>query len=96
MFRYVSKFVKKSERHAAHEEPSFTNVYVNNLDHNLTDDQLKEKFSTFGTVKNAAIMKDDHGKSRGFGFVCFESTEDAKNAVETMNGTRIGKSLCSF
>ncbi|XXG48416.1 hypothetical protein AAC387_Pa02g2869 [Persea americana] len=87
---YVTKFVKKSERQAAHEEPSFTNVYVNNLDYELTDDLLKEKFSTFGTVKNAAIMKDDHGQSRGFGFVCFESPEDAKKAVETMNGAQIG------
>lgn len=94
--RYVTKFVKKSERQAACEEPSFTNVYVNNLDNELTDDLLKEKFSTFGTVKNAAIMKDDHGQSRGFGFVCFESPEDAKKAVETMNGAQIGKLLCSF
>ncbi|KAI4381888.1 hypothetical protein MLD38_007912 [Melastoma candidum] len=87
---YVSKFVKKSERQLAGEEPKFKNLYVKNLEEDVTEDLLQEKFSVYGKVSNVVIMKDALGKSRGFGFVNFEITEDAKKAVEALNGTQIG------
>ncbi|KAI4386984.1 hypothetical protein MLD38_004853 [Melastoma candidum] len=87
---YVSKFVKKSERHLDCEEPKFTNLYVKNLEEDVTEDLLQEKFSAYGKVSNVVIMKDTWGKSRGFGFVNFEITEDAKKAVEALNGTQMG------
>lgn len=34
-------------------------------------------------------MKDDNDKSRGFGFVVFDKHEDAKKAVETLDGTQL-------
>lgn len=82
----MSKFVKKSERLS-----EFTNLYVKNLDEDVTEDLLEEKFSLYGKVDSLAIMKDANGKSRGFGFVNFESQEEAKKAIEAMNGALLGK-----
>ncbi|KAE9467862.1 hypothetical protein C3L33_00214, partial [Rhododendron williamsianum] len=87
---YVSKFVKKSERKDAYEEPKFTNLYVKNLGEFVTEDILVEKFSEYGKVRNVLIMKDAEGKSKGFGFVNFESYEEAKKAVEALNGSLLG------
>lgn len=89
--RYVSKFIKKSERMSSSEEPEFTNLYVKNLGDNITVDHLQDKFSEYGKVSNVVIMKDTDGKSRGFGFVNFESPQAAKKAVEALNGTIMGK-----
>lgn len=89
--RYVSKFVKKSERKDAYEEPKFTNLYVKNLGKFVTEDILLETFSEYGKVRNVLIMKDTEGKSKGFGFVNFESYEEAKKAVEALNGSLLGK-----
>lgn len=91
LFRYVSKFVKKSERMAAQEELNFTNLYVKNLSEDTTEELLRDQFSKFGKVSSVAIMKDNQGKSRGFGFVNFESSDDAKNAIGALNGAFIGK-----
>ena len=86
----MSKFVKKSERKEASEETKFTNVYVKNLGEDFTEDLLREKFSEFGKVGTVFIMKDGDGKSRGFGFVNFELPDDAKKAVEALNGAMLG------
>lgn len=69
------------------------NLYIKNFDEDLTDDLLREKFSPFGVVKNAIVMKDESGKSRGFGFVCFQSPEDARKAIQVMNGTKQGSKI---
>ncbi|KAK6914802.1 RNA recognition motif domain [Dillenia turbinata] len=87
---YVSKFMKKSERRPAAKEPKFTNVYVKNLDEDLTEDLLRETFSKFGKTCSVVIMKNSDGKSRGFGFVNFESSEDAQKSVQAMNGSLLG------
>lgn len=87
----MSKFVKKGERKDAYEEPKFTNLYVKNLGEFVTEDILVEKFSEYGKVRNVLIMKDAEGKSKGFGFVNFESYEEAKKAVEALNGSLLGK-----
>ncbi|KAK8608412.1 hypothetical protein V6N13_023836 [Hibiscus sabdariffa] len=86
---YVSKFVRKSERTTAEEE-KFTNLYVKNLLDDITEDRLKEMFSGYGKICSVVIMKDDKGVSRGFGFVNFQSPDDAKKALEAMNGVQFG------
>lgn len=86
LFRTVAKFLRKSER----KEPQFTNVYVKNLDKDFTESSLKEIFSKYGKITSAIIMKDAEGKSRGFGFVNFESHENAVKAIEGLNGAEIG------
>lgn len=79
--------MKKNER----KEPEFTNVYVKNLDLDFTEFLLKEKFSEYGNVTSAVIMKNADGKSKGFGFVNFETPDSAKKAIEALNGAVIGK-----
>ena len=89
--RYVSKFVKKSERIAAAEKEKITNLYVKNLVDGMKEDLLEEIFSRYGKVFSVVIMKDGKGSSRGFGFVNFQSPDDAKKALEAMNGVQLRK-----
>ncbi|CAI9114238.1 OLC1v1014910C1 [Oldenlandia corymbosa var. corymbosa] len=85
----VCKFVRKNGRKDASDE-EFTNLYFKNVDEDVSEDSLKGKFSEHGTVSNLVIMKDNEGKSKGFGFVSFSSHEEAKSAVDCLNGTPLG------
>ncbi|KAH6640641.1 hypothetical protein F5144DRAFT_561171 [Chaetomium tenue] len=61
-------------------------VYVGNLSWNTTDDSLRSAFSNFGEVVDSIVMKDrETGRSRGFGFVTFSSTDEANAAIEGLN-----------
>lgn len=63
------------------------NLYIKNLDDSVTDDILREEFSTLGTITSARVMKDmKDGRSRGFGFVCYSTPEEATRSVNEMNG----------
>lgn len=56
---------------------------VSNLSFNTTGNSLRSAFMEYGQVIDAMIIKDrDTGRSRGFGFVSFDSSEDAENAVK--------------
>merc|ERR1719198_2299575 len=62
------------------------NLFVKNLDDAVDDEKLREAFTPFGTISSAKVMSDDKGTSKGFGFVCFDSQEEATKAVSEMNG----------
>jgi len=63
-------------------------LYVGNLSFGVTGQMLTELFSQHGKVGDAVVIKDKFtNKSRGFGFVEFESSEDAQNAMNALNGT---------
>ena len=58
------------------------NIYVGNLSHDVTDEDLRQEFETFGQVESATVIKDKFsGDSRGFGFVEMPSKEEAAAAI---------------
>merc|ERR1719398_638363 len=58
----------------------------------MTDNQLREAFEEFGTITSAKIMREQGAAgSKGFGFVCFNSADEATKAVTEMNGKIVGK-----
>uniref|UniRef100_A0A0B6ZNA9 Polyadenylate-binding protein n=1 Tax=Arion vulgaris TaxID=1028688 RepID=A0A0B6ZNA9_9EUPU len=79
----VKHELQKKERMAKFDG---VNLYVKNLDDDVTDEQLREQFESFGKITSAKIMRDETDRSKGFGFVCYESRSDATKAVTEMNG----------
>ncbi|KIJ23461.1 hypothetical protein M422DRAFT_39596 [Sphaerobolus stellatus SS14] len=76
-------------------------VYVGNLSWNTNDDTLLQAFSTFGTVLDSIVMRDrETGRSRGFGFVTFGTTQEAEAAIgglheSELDGRRIKVNLAN-
>lgn len=65
-------------------------LFVGSLAWATTDDNLKDFFSGAGTVVSANVIKDrDSGRSRGFGFVEMSSDEEAKKAIDDLNGKEL-------
>jgi polyadenylate-binding protein len=82
---YVGAFVPRKERMAENSQKKFTNVFIKNLDEKVDDEELKRIFTPFGIIKSYVVMKDEQGKSKGFGFVNFETAEDAERAVQGLH-----------
>ena len=94
---YVGRAQKKAERQAELKKKfeaikmermnrfQGVNLYVKNLDDTIDDERLRQEFAPFGTITSAKVMNEE-GRSRGFGFVCFSSPEEATKAVTEMNG----------
>ena len=62
------------------------NIYVGNLSHDVTEDELRQAFEAFGGVESVNIVKDRlSGQSRGFGFVQMPSKDEALAAINGMN-----------
>jgi RNA recognition motif-containing protein len=66
------------------------NIYVGNLSWTMTDDDLSNLFTQYGTVSSAKILKDKmNGRSKGFGFVEMEDDEAAKTAIANLNESEV-------
>jgi len=61
------------------------NLYIKNLEDEINEERLKKEFSAFGAIKSARIMVDDKENSRGFGFVCYTTPDEAQRAITEMN-----------
>lgn len=96
---YVARAQKKGERRQelqqAFRSTSMdhsrrgTNLYVKNLDDDVTDAALLEEFKKFGNITSCVVMKDEKAVSRGFGFVNYQSPEEANKALNEMNNKQI-------
>lgn len=62
-----------------------TNVFVNHIPKNIRHDGLRRLFRRFGTITSIKLAQIDR-HSKGFGYVCFKSPEEAAKAVKAMNG----------
>ena len=62
-------------------------LFVGNLSYQATEEELRELFQQAGTVQSVRIITDQFtGRPRGFGFVEMATPEEAKQAVEQLNG----------
>ena len=66
---------------------SDSKIYVGNLSYNTTEDGLRDFFGHYGKIEDLIIIMDrGTGRSKGFGFVTFDSSDAANNAVAEGNG----------
>ncbi len=65
-------------------------IYVGNIPFNMKNGDLEQLFSQFGTVKSVKIVTDrDTSRSKGYAFIELGSEDEAKAAIEVMNGRDI-------
>jgi RNA recognition motif-containing protein len=66
-----------------------TNIYVGNLPFSVTEDEIRDLFSQYGTVESVNLITDrETGRLRGFGFVAM--TSGAQEAIAALNQTELG------
>ncbi|KAI1084019.1 splicing factor, CC1-like protein [Whalleya microplaca] len=64
----------------------FHRLYVGNIHFSITEQDLQNVFEPFGELEFVQLQKDDNGRSRGYGFVQFREADQAREALEKMNG----------
>jgi RNA recognition motif-containing protein len=65
-------------------------LYVGNLPHEITEEQLQTLFSEAGYVSSAKIITDRQtGQPRGFGFVEMETKAEGQKAISMLNGKTV-------
>jgi len=71
------------------------NIYVGNLSQQVTENDLREAFESFGQVTATKIIKDRlTNESKGFGFIEMPAKQEAESAMEDLNGTDLkGKTI---
>merc|ERR1711963_520472 len=76
---YAAQAVPKNKRKRQISQAPNRNLYIKNIASSVTDQQLHDLFASFGEITSAKIMvNEDTGERRGFGFVCFKKSEDAR------------------
>jgi len=67
-------------------------LYVGGLPYQTNENDLISLFEQVGPVSTATVITDrETGRSKGFGFVELDSTEDAQKAIAQLNGTILGE-----
>ena len=68
-------------------------VFVNNLSFAANEDQIREHFGKHGSIVDVNIVRNNHGKSRGFAYVEFEKEEEAKKAVSENGNSFLNRKM---
>lgn len=64
------------------------NIYVGNLNHRASEQELQDLFTQYGEVTSTKIVKDNFtGQSRGFAFIDMEDQSSALSAIKNLNET---------
>src|SRR5919198_1321371 len=64
-----------------------TNIFVGNLSYQTTESELESAFAAFGAVERVSLVRDrDTGQPRGFAFVEMSNSDEAANAIKSLNG----------
>uniref|UniRef100_A0A1A8QIL4 Cold inducible RNA binding protein n=1 Tax=Nothobranchius pienaari TaxID=704102 RepID=A0A1A8QIL4_9TELE len=62
-------------------------LFIGGLSFETTEDSLAAAFGKYGTIEKVDVIRDkETGRSRGFGFVKYDNVDDAKDALDAMNG----------
>jgi len=98
---YVSRAQKRSERETILRKEyemkrrerirqfQGLNLYVKNIEEQITEDKLRKEFEPYGTITSIKIMTNDRGNSKGFGFVCYSTQQEAQRAITEIGKNRI-------
>ncbi|KAK2834216.1 hypothetical protein Q7C36_014917 [Tachysurus vachellii] len=90
----IEYFKPREERQVKEAHPSSqnqsTNLYIKNIDYSVDTECMYMTFAQFGTITSAKVIM-ANGCSKGFGFVCFKSSQDAMRAMNAMNGMMWGR-----
>ena len=87
LFELRHRFDAMTMKHKSRYEG--VNLYVKNFDDEIDDERLRTEFAKFGNITSVKVMRHDNGESKGFGFVCFTTPEEATKAILEMNGRTI-------
>ncbi|MCI32326.1 polyadenylate-binding protein 7-like, partial [Trifolium medium] len=60
---------------------SIGNVFVKNLAESINNSGLEDMFKKFGNILSSKVVMSEDGKSKGYGFVQFETEESANTAI---------------
>tara|TARA_B100000686_G_C16683321_1_gene913228 strand:- start:601 stop:855 length:255 start_codon:yes stop_codon:yes gene_type:complete len=67
------------------------NIYIGNISYQTTEDEVSTLFGEHGAVDSVHLISDrETGRSKGFGFVEMPNDEEAKKAIEAVDGSEFG------
>jgi RNA recognition motif-containing protein len=71
------------------------NIYVGNLSYDTTEDDVQQTFERFGQVESVSVIRDQYdGRSKGFGFVEMQQSDEAQQAISELDGSELmGRTL---
>ncbi|UJR36768.1 hypothetical protein I4U23_029481 [Adineta vaga] len=86
--RLQNKTIKVSFARPSSESIKFSNLYISNLPHSMTQEELESMFADFGSIISSKILCNPNaGTSKSVGFIRFDQRSEAEVAINKLNGT---------